>query len=298
MAFLQRRLSVQFDLGEGTFGGTGASTLKLDGLRMSANITQPGIPQLASLTAEIYGMTLSQMNQLSTLGQLVTDVYKNSVSIFAQDDNGGDTLLFKGTIYEAWGDFNNAPEVPFLISAQAGVLEATAPYDTTNPKGGVAAADILKQFAAKWQGGMPFENHGVTTMLKNPYYYGSLKQQIFMCLQEARANWNGGAGNVFAVWPVDGYVNNRNIPTISKKTGMIQYPSYTQSGLLVRSLFYPGIVFGGIVKVETSLKLPLTPQGQWQVQGVTYNLQSLTPNGTWEMSLNLVPPGLIGTPPL
>jgi len=253
---------------------------------------------MGKLSAEIYGMTLSQMNQLSTLGQTVTNVKKNTITVMAGDAGEKQSVVFQGTIFGAWGDFANAPEVPFCIDAQAGLLEAVAPYETTNPKGAVNAADILKQFAAKWNGGTPFQNNGVTTVLKNPYYYGSLKQQIMMCLQEARAVWNGGEGNVFAVWPVDGNRASASVPTISKKTGMIQYPTYTQNGMIVRMLYSPAIVYGGLVKVETTLKLPLTPQGQWQVLGITYNLNTLQPSGEWSMSLNLVPPGYVGTPPL
>lgn len=38
----------------------------------------------------------------------------------------------------------------------------TAFHAMTNPKGAVAAADILKKYAETWMSGLPFENNGVT----------------------------------------------------------------------------------------------------------------------------------------
>lgn len=298
MAFVQRQIIAQFDLGEGTFGTSGSTRLTLEGLRMSVSVNQPGIPTLAHLSAEIYGMTLSQMNQLSTLGQVVGTVRKNTITILAGDADAEPSVIFTGTIFDAWGDFNSAPDVPFRVNAQAGLLESVAPYNSTNPKGAVAAADLLKQFAASWQGGMPFENNGVSTILQDPHFYGSLKNQIFSCLQQSRACWNGGDGGVFAVWPVNGWRKSQSIPEISSKTGMVQYPTFTQNGMVVRSIFFLGIQFGSLVSVKSTLKLPLTPNGPWQVAGITLDLQTLTPHGDWFMTLNLVPPGYVVVPPL
>lgn len=297
MAFIQRRIIAQFDLNEGTFPD-GSTRLTLEGLRMSVTVTQSGIPELAHLSADIYGMTLSQMNQLSTLGQTVGLIRKNTITIFAGDEGEEPGQIFSGTVFNAWGDFNSAPDVPFRVDAQAGLLDAVAPYPSTNPKGNVAAADLLKQFAAKWQGGMAFENNGVDVQLSNPHYYGSLKNQILMCLKEVQAWWNGGEGNVFAVWPVSGSRKSASVPVISKDTGMVGYPSFTQQGMIVRSIFFPSIRYGSLVKVNSTLKLPLTPNGQWQVYGITYELETLVPHGQWFMTLNLTPPGYVVIPPL
>jgi len=300
MAFVQRIISVKFDLGEGTFTDTGSSSLNLTGLRMSTNITQPGIPEMAHCSIRIYGMTLSQMNQLSTLGQVVTNIKKNLITVYAGNSDQEPGVIFSGTIFAAWGDFNSAPDVPFMVEAQAGLIESVAPYSSTNPKGAVAAADLLAKFAADWNGGkgIPFVNYGVTTILTDPHLYGSLKNQIFSVLQQARAWWNGGQGNEFAVWPVNGVRQGQGVPTISAKTGMVQYPTYTQNGMIVKSIFTQEVIFGGLVKIESTLKLPLTPNGQWQVLGLSYELDSLVPHGNWFMTMNLVPPGFVGTSPL
>lgn len=68
--------------------------------------------------------------------------------------------------------------------------------------------------------------------------------------------------------------------------------------MTVKSIFSAGVAFGSLVTVKTSLKLPPTTDGQWQVSGVTYNLETITPHGDWFMTLNLVPKGSVSVPPL
>ena len=50
-------------------------------------------------------------------------------------------------------------------------------------------------------------------------------------------------------------------------------------------------------KVKSTIKLPLTPNGQWQVLGLTYELNTQVPHGDWFQEMTLVPPGYVGTPP-
>lgn len=300
MAFVQRLISVQVDLSQGTFSETGTSTITLTGLRMSVTVTQPGIPEMARLSAQIFGMTLSQMNKLSTLGQVVTDLPRSLITVFAGDADQTQGVIFSGSITAAWADFDGAPDIPFCIEAQAGLIESVAPYSSTNPKGAVAASDLLSQFASHWNNGkgIPFVNYGVVAILTDPHLYGSLKNQIMSVLQQARAFWNGAQSGVFAVWPVNGYRSGLGIPTISRSSGMVGYPAFTQNGMIVRSIFSPDVIFGGLVKIKSSLRLPLTPNGNWQVAGLSYKLNTLTPRGDWFMTLNLIPPGYAVTPPL
>ena len=79
---------------------------------------------------------------------------------------------------------------------------------------------------------------------------------------------------------------------------MVGYPTFTQNGMIVKAMCSPSVIFGSLVKVKSTLRLPLTPNGQWQVAGVTYELQTLTPRGDWFMTLDLVPPGYVVIPPL
>ncbi|MGC2092124.1 MAG: hypothetical protein WA648_02915 [Methylocella sp.] len=69
-ALTQKLLTFQFTLASGNFqsstGGSGNS-ITLSGLRCEAKILKSGGAGLSSLEGAIYGMTLSQMNQLNQI---------------------------------------------------------------------------------------------------------------------------------------------------------------------------------------------------------------------------------------
>jgi hypothetical protein len=85
MAFVQRLLSFTFQLGEGSFGNSGFDVVTIDGLRASCRITKAGGPSMSTAECDIYGMTKSQMNKLSTLGLKVTLQRRNVITISAGD---------------------------------------------------------------------------------------------------------------------------------------------------------------------------------------------------------------------
>jgi hypothetical protein len=68
MSFVQRQLRATFRLTDGVFDGGGNSLTLSYPTRMSAHVTNMGGPASAQLELSIWGMSLSQMNQLTTLG--------------------------------------------------------------------------------------------------------------------------------------------------------------------------------------------------------------------------------------
>ena len=127
MALVQRLLDITFSLGEGAFGESGTNTVTLKGLRTSARIIKAGGPSMGNLQMEVYGMTLSLMNQLSTLGLMPTLIRRNTIVLTAGDTNSGMGTVFQGTITNAWADFQAAPDVAFHVEAHTGLIEAVAP---------------------------------------------------------------------------------------------------------------------------------------------------------------------------
>jgi len=73
-----KRLNVTFTKSDknGKFAESGTNTVKLTGLRASAVVTKVGGVSMNSLNLRIWGMTLSKMNDLSTLG--LKDRYRRS----------------------------------------------------------------------------------------------------------------------------------------------------------------------------------------------------------------------------
>jgi hypothetical protein len=62
--------------------------------------------------------------------------------------------------------------------------------------------------------------------------------------------------------------------------GMVGYPSYTQQGIMVKTVFDPRLTMGGQFKLETSL--PQTSKsGTWNVYKLDLALDEQVPNGEW-----------------
>lgn len=103
MAFTHKKIDVTFSLASGTFDN-GSSTLQLSGLRVHAVINAPGGDTMNNMYAQVYGLSLSQMNMLATLGMKIQAFGPNEVTITAGDDLSGMFATYTGNISNAWSD--------------------------------------------------------------------------------------------------------------------------------------------------------------------------------------------------
>lgn len=303
MAFKQKKLNVSFVLGTGTFGDTGKNQAKLEGLRMRASIRRAGGVAMSTAAMEIYGMTLEMMNQLSTLGLVATTVRRNTVQVEAGDDDGM-TVVFTGTITNAYPDFSNIPAVAFRVEAHTGLIDAIAPSPPQSFPNPSKASDILAGIAT--QMGVPFENNGVTTVLPPSYFYGSLRNQAIAVIKAAGCLWNGVEDGTLAIWN-PGESRGGQAPLISKDTGLVLYPSFSSNGIALRTIYNPSIGFGKKIVVQSALddvlvKAQKTTGGQgvngstkqttWVVFDLNHELEAQFPRGRWFSDLQASPPGL------
>ena len=285
MTFVQRTIDVVFTLGNTVNGNpnnfkenNGANTVRLSGLRVSAKITKAGFPQLGHAQLAIYGMTKSLMDQLSTLGVQVQLVPRNTVTVLAGDVVNGQSVVFVGTIYQAWGDYSAQPEVPFYVEANTAFGIANAPLTPTSFNGSADAVVILSGLAAA--AGLNFENSGVSGIkISNPYFYGSPLDQIRKCKQAIE----GQVGIVvddatLAIWPKNG-ARNGTPPLISPGSGMVGYPNYNANGISLKTVFNPNVGFMKKITVQSSLGAPAN--GEWIVYGMDHDLESQVFNGQW-----------------
>lgn len=285
MAFKERFINVTFTLGEGSFGNSGANTEKIEGHRISAKITKAGGPSMGTLEMQVFGMSLSQMNKLSTLGLMPTLVRRNVVTVEAGDSDGVGTV-FIGTITNAWADFKSAPEVAFYVEAHTGLLEsvkAVAPSSFTGP---TDVGVIMSSLATTM--GLAFENSGVSVKLSNPYFPGSARDQTRACAEAANIEWIIDNGKL-AIWPKGG-ARGGAVPLLSPATGLVGYPSYTSKGVILSCEFNPNVGYGGKIQVESSL----TPaKGEWIVFALNHDLAANMPNGPWFSEIQAARPGLL-----
>lgn len=59
---------------------------------------------------------------------------------------------------------------------------------------------------------------------------------------------------------------------------MVGYPAFTQSGIIVATLFVPTLKRGGQITVQSDLAPAC---GTWWINNLTYDLESMVPGGKW-----------------
>lgn len=261
------------------FSESGTDTATFSNYRMKVSVQNSGAPAGSTASVDIFGLSESLMNQLSTLGMVFNMVPKNTITIQAGDEQNGLSTVFVGTIMSGYADYNQAPNVPFHIEANSILADAVAPTAASSFTGPTAVADIMAGFARIM--GLTFENNGVDTKLSNPYFSGNIRTQMRTCAEHANINAEIVDGKTLAIWPKGGSRKTNEIPLISPQTGMILYPAYTQQGIMLRTLFDPKISFGGLIKVQSRVKA-VNDVGQWAVNQLNLALECQVPKGKWE----------------
>jgi hypothetical protein len=299
-SFVKRKIemAVQLASNSGTnqpnaFAESGTNTVTLKGLRTRVRIQNSGSPADCRSQVQVYGMSASLMNQLSTLGLVFNLVPKNTLTITAGDEGGALTTVFSGTIYSAYGDYASQPDVPFHFECLSGVASAVAPAPVSSFTGSTSVETIMSGLARQMNLG--FENNGVDIQLASPYLSGSLWVQAQKVAEHAGINWGVFNGQTLAIWKKGGNRDTPDVPLISPATGMIGYPAFTQQGIIVKTLFNPRVSFGQLIKVESDLlsgisaaqKKNAAPNTsifptQWAVNKLDLLLDTETPKGDWQ----------------
>lgn len=283
MTFATKQLAITISLGTGQFGDTGANTVTVTGLRAKAEIQQFGGGAMPQIQLLVYGLPAAMINQLTAIGPINSAVmYQNSVLIAAGDAGSALTTIYDGTIWQAWGDYNQIPDSTLNIAGASGLAAALKPIGASSYPGSADVGTIMQQLAGL--AGLSFVNNGVSVQLSNPYFPGTALAQIRECAQAAGINFAIDTG-VLQIWPKSGS-RAAAIPTISPETGMVGYPTFSSNGLMLTTVFNPSIVIGGIVQVQSSV----TPAcGQWVVVQISHSLESETPGGQWFTHLFALP---------
>lgn len=280
MAFSQKLINVQFNLANGSFGSGKNNTATITGARVSCHITNTGGASNSNMEMAIFGLPLSMMNQLSTVGTQAYKMYKNSVTVEAGDASGM-TLVFGGEIFSAFVDAQAMPQVCFRVMAAPGAFEAIKPATPLSIRGSADVAGMMQGLAS--QMGYGFENAGVNLKLANPYYAGTAWKQAITIAKHAGIDMIVDR-NVMAIVPPDKAREGEAV-LMSPQTGMIGYPAFNQANVLIRALFNPSVKYLGAIEVKSDL----TPaNGKWKVNRLEYQLESMIPNGRWEMMMEAV----------
>lgn len=293
MAFTQKQIAFDFELNQ-TFDNTARqfvetprANLQVTGVRTQVTITSGGI-SLSLAEVAIYGLTMSEMNKLSTVGTRRSVLRPNLVTITAGEAGAGMLTVFKGVITEGWGDFNGSPQVSFRFAAGSGAFAAVQAIPPTSINGVADVATIMADLAQ--QGGFIFRNGGVTAKESYPYYPGGLKEQMDRCAAHNDFTY-AIDNNILTIWP-NGSDRGDKILLISPETGMVGYPQFGSNGVQITCAYNPNLSIGLKVRIASSVP---AANHDWNIYELVHSLDSVTPGGQWFSRFYASDPGT-GTP--
>jgi hypothetical protein len=247
---------------------------------MSAKVR--GVARLATqCDLRIYGMLPADMNALTVAWANPPVVLDHVVILEAKDNDDPDpergwSQVFKGTIIEAQPEYRAAPDVYFHLLAVVGYfkkIEAAAP--TTYPgsvDADVAINDIVTRmgFAAEIAG-------NVSAVLTNPYFSGTLFDQLAQVCQAAGADFYF-QGDTVLVTASGQPRQTQPAVVLNPTSGLVGYPVYERSGLNVIALYNKAFACGMPIQLESAIP---SATGRWYPYAMTHDLESEMPEGAW-----------------
>ncbi|EBB7891588.1 hypothetical protein GAG38_03070 [Salmonella enterica] len=278
MSYIQRDITVEFTLSDGrTFDNGGGNVLTLPGAKCFATIAVYGGTAGTQITLYIWGLSPAHMADLSYRGVWrPAQSRTNKMRVMA---NG--RLIFEGDITDAYADYNQAPDIPLILTGQVNFNLRNQTAADFSAKGDVPVADIIRALASS--AGLKFENQGVSRSLSNPHFSGNVIQQMLDAASAADINIDTGDAEKVTIWPKG---EKRNIPPlhISPDHGLIGYPVYTMTGLSATTIFCPDLFIGRQVHLGSSLP---NVTGDYQLTGVIHTITSRTVGGPWSSNCTM-----------
>ena len=282
-SYKRKAIEVVVTLGSGTFAGKG-NQKTIRGLGTDVSIEKAGPPDKNKCTVKIYNMLYEEMEQLTTLAFRPLEKRKNLITVSAGDDDKSSLpMAFSGEIVSSFADFNNAPDIVMQFNAMSGSYPALIAKNPMSVKGNAPVADIISALAK--QCGYSFKNEGVTASLRNSVLNGSPLQQAHQAAEEAGAELLVD-DNQMILLPTAG-ARQGNAIQLNDKTGMFGYPTFTNTGINVRSMYNENYKYAGLIEVSSIVP---KASGIWRITKLTHNLSAFRPGGgPWESSLEAAP---------
>jgi hypothetical protein len=277
-----------------TFDGSFSSNqITLQGFRATCDIAKAGGVQMNTMSAQIYGVSQSHMNTLTSLQWQLGTIKRNQIEVYAIDGSQ-ETLIYVGNIGNCWANYAGMPEVFLEIQAFAGFINQITPVSPTSVPGPtVDVGTIMGNLAQSM--GYVFENNLLQPItLDKIYLSGALWDQAQTLARMAKCDLYLD-DNVLAITTSGNPrgTQSTQVPQISAASGMIGYPTFGSDTrgptIVVQTLFNPSIRFGGQIELVTSIQPAITnalppaqrANGFWIVNSIGHHLQSETPGGAW-----------------
>lgn len=280
--YARRRIDITFLPATGT-GKT------YSGLRCYVVVTQANLGSGVHAQIRIWGMTLSDINNFTRAG---TTYYSanNRVKVEAGDLDGPLASIFSGDVIYAYPDFKEQPDSAFVVEANGTTdIQLNKATPQTFNRANVSIDEVLNQILKP--AGIALENRGLKAVINFGYFAGTVWTQIERAVKAA----NGlayydpvGKKLIIAPKPQFGQTTGGKTIQIDAAHGLVGYPEFQQSRIVVRCLFSPGIFTSPMDKIRVQSELQ-SACGVWTAFQVDYELSAEIPGGPWEMVVQASP---------
>ena len=276
-SYTEKTIRITAYLREGSFGG-GNNTVVYEGLPTEVEISKSGGKDGCKASITLYGMKLDTARQMTMLAFRKLQTYNNVVKIEAGTKNQKLDTVFQGEIVTAVPsiDQNN---LVFKMECRCGYYPNLLPTPPVSVQGETTVDKLMQQFAT--EAGYDYENRGITDSVKNSVFSGSPVQKA----QQLATQMGFDLliiDNKFVIQPYETEPKG-TIPLVSKESGLIGYPGFTNDGIECQSLYNPDFELGGYFELKSILP---HASGIWKISKLDTKLSAYMPTGTeWQSGL-------------
>lgn len=279
-SFAKKRLRVTLIMtgANAVFPGTNSNTLVLENLRVSAKVQ--AVARLATQAdISIYGMKQSDMDAL-TVAWANPPVVLDNLVILEADSGSGFKQVFTGTMIEAQPNYAAAPDVSFGLLAMTGYFQKINPVPPRSFPAQSEADVVIGGIAADM--GLDFEIQGsLGALAEGAYFWGTLWDQLAQACQAVNADFYVFGDKLLVTESGRPGATEPSV-RLTPETGLIGYPCFERSGLLVAAIFDPAFACGIPLDIEGDVP---SANGRWYPYSMVHVLEALMPRGQWQTQM-------------
>lgn len=255
--------------------------VRLSSYRCALTVTNAGGRSQSQIDLAIFNVNQALTQLIVGQGTSIFQVSGTIVSVLAGSE-GKESQIYQGFIYDAFVDYNQMPDVPLRIKSTSTYYYRVKPAAPSSFVNGANVADVISTLAQSC--GYTFVNHGVSVVLRDMYLSGSAIEQIMDCVDAADIGCTIHNGAVEISMKGD-FISDI-VTEISPATGMIGYPTVTNSGVLVNVLFNPRLRRLNRIEIKSGNQ---AANGVFVIRTMEHNISTKTTGGTWLTSMLVYP---------
>lgn len=277
-SFTEKTIKVTVFLREGEFGG-GNNTVAYEGLPTAVVISKTGDKDGCKANVSLANIKLDTARQMTMLAFRKLQTYNNVIVIEAGTRGQKLNNVFQGEIISAVPVIDGA-NLEFRIEARCGYYPNLIPTPPVSVKGETTVEKLMTQFAK--EAGYTLENRGITMSVSNSVFYGSPVQKAQQLATQCGIDLLID-NRKFIIQPYETKPKG-TVPLISKESGLIGYPAFTNDGVECSALYNPDFELGGYFELKTILP---HASGIWKIAKLEHKLSAYVPGSTeWETHLS------------